>query len=164
LLALAQIVVNKLSPILVTIALLSFFWLVIKFIRNSDNPSEQAKTKSGILYAILALFVLVSIWGKMVLQSLPRIRGSEEGTRERRLQRSRPELSALSQLQKIYAPRSAPNKIVRTTKFRFVGIIVDFTSAREMQGHAQSYLHRPHCFPDWLFQQDRSGTLWRQWR
>jgi hypothetical protein len=63
LLALAQIVVNKLSPILVTIALLSFFWLVIKFIRNSDNPSEQAKTKSGILYAILALFVLVSIWG-----------------------------------------------------------------------------------------------------
>lgn len=62
-LALAQTVVNRLSPILVTVALLAFFWFLIKFISNSDNPGEQAKLKKGIFYSILALFVLVSIWG-----------------------------------------------------------------------------------------------------
>lgn len=73
LLALAQVVVNRLSPILVTVALLAFFWFLIKFITNSDNPGEQVKSKKGIMWSILALFVMVSIWG--IIGSLQNIFG-----------------------------------------------------------------------------------------
>ena len=64
LLALAQTVVNRLSPILVTVALLAFFWFLIKFIwKGAESPSTKNEAAKGMGYSILALFVMVSIWG-----------------------------------------------------------------------------------------------------
>ena len=63
-LSLAQTVVTLLGPIMITLALLAFFWFLIKFIWLAhDNPDEQAKAKKGMFYGILGLFVMVSIWG-----------------------------------------------------------------------------------------------------
>ncbi len=62
LLNLAQQIISRLGIFAVGLALLAFFWYLIKFI---TNPSAENKTQSlrGMGYAILALFVMVSIWG-----------------------------------------------------------------------------------------------------
>jgi|JI10StandDraft_1071094.scaffolds.fasta_scaffold256993_2 hypothetical protein len=56
--------VSSLIPIAVSLAVLAFFWYLVKFIwMASDNPEAQSKAKSGIFYSIFAIFVMVSIWG-----------------------------------------------------------------------------------------------------
>ncbi len=60
----AQTIVTKLSPLLVGLALLAFFWFLINFIwLAKDNPEGQQKSMKGMGMSILALFVMVSIWG-----------------------------------------------------------------------------------------------------
>ncbi len=63
LLALAQTIVTRLVPFAVGVAVLFFFFYLIKFISQSSNPGEQEKSKAGMGWSILALFLMVSIWG-----------------------------------------------------------------------------------------------------
>lgn len=64
LLNLAQLIVARLVPFLVGLAILAFFWFLIEFIwKGRDNPDEQSKGKKGMFYSIIAIFVMVSIWG-----------------------------------------------------------------------------------------------------
>jgi hypothetical protein len=64
LLALAQTIVARLVPFLVGVALLAFFWFLIEFIwKGKDNPDKQKEGKTGMAYSLVALFVMVSVWG-----------------------------------------------------------------------------------------------------
>ena len=64
LLGLAQTFVARSVPLLIGVALLAFFWFLIEFIwKGKDSPDEQSKAKTGMFWAILALFVMISIWG-----------------------------------------------------------------------------------------------------
>jgi len=64
LIGLVQEVMNRLVPIMVGLAVLAFFWFVVVFVwMAKDNPDEQIKARSGMGYSILAIFVMVSIWG-----------------------------------------------------------------------------------------------------
>lgn len=64
LLALAQTIVSRLVPFLIGVAVLAFFWFLIIFIwKGQDSPEEQKKSLAGMGYSILAIFVMVSIWG-----------------------------------------------------------------------------------------------------
>lgn len=64
LLALAQTIVTRLAPFLVGLALVAFFWFLISFIWIAkDKPEDQQKSLKGIWMSVLALFVMVSIWG-----------------------------------------------------------------------------------------------------
>lgn len=64
LLDLAQTVVSRLSPLLVGLALVAFFWFLINFIWFAkDKPEDQQKYLKGIWMSVLAMFVMVSIWG-----------------------------------------------------------------------------------------------------
>jgi Type IV secretion system pilin len=68
LLALLKTVVNQAIPILVGFAVLAFFWFLVLFIwRGSDNSTERDKMKSGMMWSIVALFVMVSVWGIIAL-------------------------------------------------------------------------------------------------
>jgi hypothetical protein len=64
LLALAQTIVSRLVPFAVGVAVIAFFWFLIQFIVKGGGEGD-ARTKSlqGMGYSILALFVMVSIWG-----------------------------------------------------------------------------------------------------
>ncbi len=63
-LTLVKNIADKLIPILVALAVLAFFWFLIRFIwKGSADPAERDKMKWGMLWAILAIFVMVSIWG-----------------------------------------------------------------------------------------------------
>jgi ribose/xylose/arabinose/galactoside ABC-type transport system permease subunit len=64
----AQVVATKLVPLLLTLGLLSLFWFLINFIwLAKDDPKKQQDSIKGMTYSILALFVMVSIWGIIYL-------------------------------------------------------------------------------------------------
>lgn len=54
--------VDKLIPIFIGVALLYFIWNAITLIRSEDE-SKREEAKMGMWWAIIAMFVIVSIWG-----------------------------------------------------------------------------------------------------
>ncbi len=54
-------IVNNIIPILFAVALLSFFWGLVKYIWSGEGGAEEAK--STMLWSIIALFVMASVWG-----------------------------------------------------------------------------------------------------
>lgn len=64
LLALAQTLVTRLVPFAVGVAVIAFFWYLIKFItKGGVSATDKEASLKGMGYSILALFVMVSIWG-----------------------------------------------------------------------------------------------------
>ena len=57
-------------PVIISLALLYFFWGLAQFILNTGGGKEQEEAKNVMLWGIIALFVMVSVWGLVrVLQS-----------------------------------------------------------------------------------------------
>lgn len=50
-------------PILFSLALIVFIVGVIKYIVNADEATEREQGRKFMLYGIVALFVMVSVWG-----------------------------------------------------------------------------------------------------
>lgn len=50
-------------PLLVGLAVVFFVYGIIKFFLNPDNEEKKKEGKTFILWGIIALFVMVSIWG-----------------------------------------------------------------------------------------------------
>ncbi len=55
--------VRGLAAFLGTLAIALFLWGVVKFILNAQDAKEREKGKSFMLWGIICIFVLVSIWG-----------------------------------------------------------------------------------------------------
>lgn len=51
------------TPIVVALALIYFFWGLGMFIINSGDENKRKEGISIMIYGIIALFVMVSIWG-----------------------------------------------------------------------------------------------------
>jgi hypothetical protein len=56
-------------PVLVLLALVVFLWGVVVFIFNADDESARADGKKRIMWGIVGLFVIVSVWGLVYLLS-----------------------------------------------------------------------------------------------
>ena len=55
---------NSIIPILVTVALVFLVWGVVKFfIINADEEAKRTQGKQFMIWGIVALAVIVSIWG-----------------------------------------------------------------------------------------------------
>jgi hypothetical protein len=64
LLSLVQSLVNQAVPLLIAIAVLSFFYGLVMFIwKGKEGGETLEKSKQFMMYSIGALFVMVSIWG-----------------------------------------------------------------------------------------------------
>jgi len=50
-------------PIVVGIALLAFFWGLVKFIFAQGDETAKADAKKIMLWGLIALFVMISVWG-----------------------------------------------------------------------------------------------------
>lgn len=62
--SLVQNVIASLVPILVSLAVLAFFWYIVQFIwKGGESAEKKNQAVKGMAYSILALFVMVSIWG-----------------------------------------------------------------------------------------------------
>ncbi|MEK7176898.1 MAG: pilin [Patescibacteria group bacterium] len=55
--------VGTLLPVVVGIALLAFFWGLVKFIFAQGNEESKSDAKKTMVWGVIALFVMVSVWG-----------------------------------------------------------------------------------------------------
>lgn len=64
LLALAQLFVSRSVPLLIGLAVLAFFWFLVEFIwKGKDSPDHYKKSRTGMIWSLVAIFVMVSVWG-----------------------------------------------------------------------------------------------------
>lgn len=54
-------IVNLVIPIVFALALLGFFWGLVKYIFGAEHDKETAK--KTMLWGIVALFVMAAVWG-----------------------------------------------------------------------------------------------------
>ena len=56
-------IMGSIVPLLVSLAMAGFVYGVIKFFMNPDNEEKKKNGKTFMLWGIISLFVIVSIWG-----------------------------------------------------------------------------------------------------
>ncbi len=54
---------KSIIPLLVGLAVAYFLYGVGKFIKNADSDAEREKGKQVMIWGVIALFVIVSVWG-----------------------------------------------------------------------------------------------------
>ena len=55
--------VSAALPIVAGLALLGFFWGLVQFIFSAGDEGKKDAGKSHMIWGIVALFVMVSVWG-----------------------------------------------------------------------------------------------------
>lgn len=55
--------INLATPIVVALALLYFFWGLASYILNAGEEEGRKKARNTMIWGLLALFVMVSVWG-----------------------------------------------------------------------------------------------------
>lgn len=58
-----QDILAQIVPLLFAVAIAYFFWGVIKFIRSAGDPKAAAEGKSIMIYGVIAIAVMASIYG-----------------------------------------------------------------------------------------------------
>ena len=64
--SLVENIVATLNPIvvlLIGIAVATFFWGIIKYIAQGDKEKKRKEGSRMMLYGVIAIFVMISIWG-----------------------------------------------------------------------------------------------------
>ncbi|MBI5816857.1 MAG: hypothetical protein HZB09_00310 [Candidatus Yonathbacteria bacterium] len=56
-------IINALMPFTVGLAVLFFMFGVFQFIRASGNEDEITEGRNRMIYGIIGIFVMVSVWG-----------------------------------------------------------------------------------------------------
>lgn len=51
------------TVLILAIAVVYFLWNVFGFVMSAGEPEERAKKQSGIIYGIIGIAVMVSLWG-----------------------------------------------------------------------------------------------------
>ena len=60
---LTEEILGKLAPTLIAVAVIILLIGIINYIRAGDDEEKRTKGKNEMLYGIIGLFVMVSIWG-----------------------------------------------------------------------------------------------------
>ncbi len=55
--------IRAIVPIIMVLAILYFFWGLVKYIQSAGDPEKASEGKSIMIYGIIALFVMASVWG-----------------------------------------------------------------------------------------------------
>lgn len=75
-LALANTFLNALIGLFITLAIVIFFWGTIKYIMSAGE--QKAEGLQIMMYGVIAIFVMVSIWGIIrLLQSTFKVTSSD---------------------------------------------------------------------------------------
>lgn len=56
-------IITNLTPVVVALALLYFFWGLAKYILNAGDEEKKAEGRGIMIWGIISLFVIVSVWG-----------------------------------------------------------------------------------------------------
>lgn len=55
--------INAVVPMLFALAIVGFIWGIIKYFLNPDNEEKKKQGKTFMLWGLIALFVMTSMWG-----------------------------------------------------------------------------------------------------
>lgn len=55
--------VDILIPLLLSIAVLLFFWGLVKYIANASDEAAKEQGKTLMIWGMIAIFVMVAFWG-----------------------------------------------------------------------------------------------------
>lgn len=70
LLSQAQGLVGQAIPLLMGLAMAVFFWYLVQFIwKGAEDPKKHAEGMQGMVYSLIAIFVMVCIWGIIALMA-----------------------------------------------------------------------------------------------
>ncbi|PIR70564.1 MAG: hypothetical protein COU46_00925 [Candidatus Niyogibacteria bacterium CG10_big_fil_rev_8_21_14_0_10_42_19] len=58
-----QEILEPLIGLILIVATVVFIWGIIEFISNSDSEEARAKGKKHIIYGVVGLFIMMSVWG-----------------------------------------------------------------------------------------------------
>ena len=56
-------VVNFIIPLLLSVAVLLFFWGLVKYIANASDEAAKEGGKTLMIWGMIAIFVMVAFWG-----------------------------------------------------------------------------------------------------
>lgn len=62
-----QNILDAVIPIIITLAVIYFFWGLAQYILESGNAEKKEEGRNKMIWGIIALFVMVSIWGLLGL-------------------------------------------------------------------------------------------------
>jgi len=62
-----QSVVNLLVPLVIAIGLLLFIWGLVQYIVASGDEAAKEEGRRKMVWGVIALFVIVSVWGLVAL-------------------------------------------------------------------------------------------------
>lgn len=62
-------ILGKLAPLLIAVAVIFVLIGIITYIRAGDNEEKRSMGKNEMIYGIIGLFVMVSIWGLVAILS-----------------------------------------------------------------------------------------------
>jgi hypothetical protein len=62
--------INMLVGVLATLALLVFFWGLVRYIKDAGDAKGHAEGAQRILWSLITLFILFSIWGILSVMSV----------------------------------------------------------------------------------------------
>ena len=54
---------NSIIPVFVAAAVVFFLWSVLKYVNSGDNVEVRIQARGLMVYGVVAIFVLVSVWG-----------------------------------------------------------------------------------------------------
>ncbi len=57
------VIVTTLIPILMGLAVLVFFWGLVKYIASASDEAAKESGKTLMIWGMIALFVMVALWG-----------------------------------------------------------------------------------------------------
>lgn len=74
------VIIDRAIPLLVGIALVMFIWGLVVFIAKADSEQEREVGKQKMIWGIVALFVISSVWGLVaLLQEITGVDGAAVG-------------------------------------------------------------------------------------
>lgn len=59
--------ITQLIPLMIAIGVLYFIWGLVSFIASADDEAARASAKMKMVWGIVALFVIVGVWGFVAL-------------------------------------------------------------------------------------------------
>ncbi len=62
-------IVNPLVYLVMGVAVLALLWGVVQYITKGDKPEERKKGGQFIMYGVIGLFVMISVWGLVAILS-----------------------------------------------------------------------------------------------
>lgn len=58
-----EVFISAALPVVISLAVLLFLWGLVRYMTNADDAEARASSRSLMIWGVVIIFVMVSIWG-----------------------------------------------------------------------------------------------------